>query len=124
MGISDFEFKVRELHEGTVTRYRNSIPRKAVDELIERIIKTFIALQKSEDNKTSQTTKADRIRALTDEELAKLIQVECPPTGIDACAETCTACWLRWLQQPVDAIVLEDLCAKSEIKLQEENDNE
>lgn len=69
-------------------------------------------------------TNADKIRALTDEQLAERLQeFECPPTGIDACAETCTACWLRWLQQPVDAIVLKNLCAKSGIKL-EEDENE
>lgn len=77
-----------------------------------------------EEDKIAQMTEADRIRAMTDEELVELMMGGCPPTGIDACAETCTKCWLKWLQQPVDAIVLEDLCAKGEIKLQEENDNE
>lgn len=124
MGISEFEFKVRGLHEGTVTRYKNSIPRKDVDELIERIIKTFIALQRSEDNKTAQTTNIDRIKAMTNEELAEILKdQECPPNGVDSCAEDCKTCWLQWLQQPVDAIALENLCARRGIKL-EEGENE
>lgn len=70
-------------------------------------------------------TNADRIRSMTDEKLAEILQEhDCPPIGLDACAETCTICWLRWLQQPVDAIALEDLCAKSGIELQEDRSNE
>ena len=66
-------------------------------------------------------TNAEKIRSMTDIELAERLQeFECPPTGIDACAKTCTMCWLEWLQQPVDAIILEDYLAKSEIKLQED----
>lgn len=70
-------------------------------------------------------TKADKIRAMTDEELAEKFQeYDCPPDGVDIpCSEDCTTCWLRWLQQPVDAIALENLCTKSGIEL-EENDNE
>lgn len=38
---------------------------------------------------------ADRIRAMSDEELAKWLEYE----GGGACAEVCG--WLKWLQQPV-----------------------
>ena len=39
-------------------------------------------------------TNADRIRAMSDEELAKFLEYE----GGGACAEVCG--WLDWLQQP------------------------
>ena len=50
-------------------------------------------------------TNADRIRSMTDEELAKTLgdKCICPPTS--GCAEVCgdcVACWLEWLQQPAE----------------------
>ena len=39
---------------------------------------------------------ADRIRAMSDEELAKWLEYE----GGGACAEVCG--WLNWLQQPAE----------------------
>ena len=50
-------------------------------------------------------TNADRIRSMTDEELAKIIgdKCICPPTS--ECAKfcgDCVACWLEWLQQPAE----------------------
>ena len=41
-----------------------------------------------------QETNADRIRRMSDEELAKFLEYE----GGGACAEVCG--WLDWLQQP------------------------
>ena len=41
-------------------------------------------------------TNADRIRAMSDEELAKWLEYE----GGGACAEVCG--WLNWLQQPAE----------------------
>ena len=62
-----------------------------------------------ESGKKTQMTNADRIRAMTDEELAEILQEqECPPNGVNTCAETCTICWLRWLQQPVDGIIMDE----------------
>ena len=56
----------------------------------------------------SQTpSNADRIRSMSDEELADLINREisyCAPTSGD-CEKTsndCKACWLEWLQQPAE----------------------
>lgn len=50
-------------------------------------------------------TNADRIRSMTDEELAKIIgdKCICPPTSECAnfCGD-CVACWLEWLQQPAE----------------------
>ena len=41
MGITDFEFKVRGLLEAKLIKYRNSIPRKAVIELLEKTIQVY-----------------------------------------------------------------------------------
>ena len=51
-------------------------------------------------------TNADRIRAMSDEELAELIyrRHTCPPgKGYLDCkiSDTCDKCWVDWLQQPV-----------------------
>lgn len=50
-------------------------------------------------------TNADRIRAMTDEELAKILgdKCICPPTYEcpKVCGD-CVACWLEWLQQPAE----------------------
>ena len=45
-------------------------------------------------------TNADRIRAMTDKELAKIITGECPPGGAK-CNRRCGTCWLEWLRSPV-----------------------
>lgn len=57
-----------------------------------------------------QKTNADRIRAMTDEELAELMEdkgdcppIECPHDGEGAKVTRldCKACWLDWLKQEV-----------------------
>ena len=48
---------------------------------------------------------ADRIRSMSDDELAKLLDYElgCPVTGDCAkMSKDCKACWLEWLQQPAE----------------------
>ena len=50
-------------------------------------------------------TNADKIRHMTDEELAMLLQPTCPPC--DRChigdeIKDCYKCWLDWLKQEVD----------------------
>ena len=51
-----------------------------------------------------EPTNADRIRAMSDEELSELIDREtdsCAPTGdCEKMSRDCKACWLEWLQQP------------------------
>ena len=46
----------------------------------------------------------DRVRAMSDEEIAKLFYANCPPKRIstDICdsMNDCTECWLDWLNQP------------------------
>ena len=57
-------------------------------------------------------TNADKIRAMTDEELAVVLRDncgnrECPPYHVtdlfpdDECLESCKMCWLDWLKQEV-----------------------
>ena len=46
-------------------------------------------------------TNADRIRAMSDEELADV--VVCPHTGKwDLCRDNCKKCRLEWLKKPAD----------------------
>jgi hypothetical protein len=47
-------------------------------------------------------TKADRIRAMSDEELAEFISdCGCPNHSMD-CMKSCKDCTLKWLKQPVE----------------------
>ena len=48
---------------------------------------------------------ADKIRSMSDEELAKVMErmLGCPVTGDCAkMSRDCNACWLNWLQQPAE----------------------
>lgn len=47
-------------------------------------------------------TNADRIRAMSDEELARQFGAQCPKTVKRVCDKRCHLCWLEWLQQPVE----------------------
>ena len=50
-------------------------------------------------------TNADRIRAMSDEELAKIIERELGCTATGDCEKMyrdCNSCWLDWLQQPAE----------------------
>lgn len=46
-------------------------------------------------------TNADRIRSMSDEELAEVVSTTCPTKGCPLTAWDCTECWLNWLKQPV-----------------------
>lgn len=53
--------------------------------------------------KIRQQTNADRIRAMTDEELAEFLPgkkfgYNCPPEH-EGCLGECVPCWLKWLKQ-------------------------
>lgn len=53
--------------------------------------------------RTEPVTNADKIRAMNDEELAKVMErmLGCPVTGdCKKMLEDCNDCWLDWLQQP------------------------
>ena len=51
-------------------------------------------------------TNADRIRAMSDEELADVIRDGscCPDGYAEKCCsfDTCNACWVEWLKQPAE----------------------
>ena len=48
-------------------------------------------------------TNGDRIRAMTDEELAEFFKdYTCPSYPIERCCGYCKGCWLEWLRSPVD----------------------
>ena len=52
-----------------------------------------------------QKTNADKIRAMNDEELAKVMErmLGCPVTGdCKKMLEDCNDCWLEWLQQTAE----------------------
>ena len=53
------------------------------------------------DERKRKQTNADRIRSMSDEELAKILGYKCicPPTS--ECVD-CVACWLEWLQHPAE----------------------
>lgn len=56
--------------------------------------------------RTVEPTNADKIRSMTDEELASLFsdfrhEHWCPPDAGD-CVEYCTDCWLAWLKQEIN----------------------
>lgn len=51
--------------------------------------------------KVKPKTNSDRIRAMTDEELAKILNGGCPPGA--KCYGRCGTCWLEWLRSPVES---------------------
>lgn len=47
-------------------------------------------------------TNADRIRAMTDEELAKILaEYRCVKKALHCMEVDCTQCWLDWLKQEI-----------------------
>lgn len=46
------------------------------------------------------TTNADRIRRMSDEELAYQFGAQCPKGRKRECDKLCHKCWLEWLRQP------------------------
>lgn len=51
--------------------------------------------------KVKPKTNSDRIRSMTDEELAKILNGGCPQGGAK-CYGRCGACWLDWFRSPVE----------------------
>ena len=46
---------------------------------------------------------ADRIRAMNDEELARMLnRADCPPNTSCNDGQRCIKCWMEWLQQPAE----------------------
>ena len=48
-------------------------------------------------------TNAQKIRSMSDEELAKKLQYMCPDSGeCEKMSNDCKACWLDWLNQSAE----------------------
>lgn len=45
-------------------------------------------------------TNADKIRSMTDEELARAMDMVCPPDTACNDGQQCIKCWIEWLKQP------------------------
>lgn len=57
--------------------------------------------------KMTKQSNADRIRAMSDEELAVMFfnyhfSFTCPEQGRHECKESCMDCWLDWLKEEVE----------------------
>lgn len=52
--------------------------------------------------KASQITNADKIRSMTDEELARVMDMVCPPDTACNDGQQCIKCWIEWLKQPAE----------------------
>lgn len=49
-------------------------------------------------------TNADRIRTMSDKELAERLCAMICPDVHGLCDEECKNCWLKWLQQPAEEV--------------------
>ena len=47
-------------------------------------------------------TNADRLRAMSDKEMAYQFGAQCPKGRKRECDKRCSQCWLEWLQQPCE----------------------
>lgn len=52
------------------------------------------------DNK--KPANGDKIRNMTDEELARAMDMVCPPDTACNDGQQCIKCWIEWLKQPVE----------------------
>lgn len=51
-------------------------------------------------------TNGDCIRSMSNEELAEILKMECPPrvkVG-HSCPYSCENCWLNWLNKPAESV--------------------
>lgn len=77
------------------------------DDIVERVIDEATykgkTIREWADLLTNPKTNADRIRAMSDEELVDWICGICPTSVPFDCDHGCKICWLDWLQQEVDS---------------------
>ena len=72
----------------------------------DRALKAFHSNQVADRTVASTHTNADRIRAMTDEELAGwILRQVCCPDDRDGCRSTCTECWLAWLREEAEDVL-------------------
>ena len=56
-------------------------------------------------------TNADRIRAMSDEELAKILGDKCicpPASECEKLCGDCDVCWMEWLRHPAEKAINQD----------------
>ena len=82
---------------------RYTILREALDMAVK-------ALEDVTDKYVGKMTNADRIRAMSDEELAEFLDENADYCHVGLCedGETCRICCLRWLQMPTEEDKHED----------------
>ena len=75
-----------------------------VDDVPEQDWKVVMAIRKFISEIKQPITKADRIRAMSDEELAHFLSTRgCAFVNQSNCFEmSCEHCWEKWLKQPVE----------------------
>ena len=75
-------------------------------EALDMAVKALEDVHDKDVGKNEPLTNAQKIRAMSDEELAELIDREtdsCAPTrDCEKMSRDCKACWLEWLQQPAE----------------------
>ncbi len=49
-----------------------------------------------------KVTNADKIRSMTDEKLARVMDMVCPPDTACNDGQQCIKCWIEWLKQPIN----------------------
>lgn len=73
----------------------------ALIEAIKENVKQDIKQEMERLRKEQKTqTNADKIRSMTDEELARVMDMVCPPDTACNNGQQCIKCWIDWLKQP------------------------
>lgn len=73
----------------------------ALIEAIKENVKQYIKQEMEWLRKEQKTqTNADKIRSMTDEELARAMDMVCPPDTACNDGQQCIKCWIDWLKQP------------------------
>lgn len=93
---------VDSIREDVLTKYRNSIPRKAFEEAMSRIATEVICSAESAPDDIRPGIEIIKQPDISAGELANLLSGHCPPyakgVGFVHCDDhSCRACWLSWL---------------------------
>ena len=73
------------------------------DEVFKRFVEIHDTQSRASvpNNIKTPCTNADKIRSMTDEELARSMDMVCPPDTACNDGQQCIKCWIDWLKQPV-----------------------
>ena len=107
---------LRKTFSSQLEKEENHFGRMHLQTTIDAIDMAISAIRQQEHfrdltKKVEPLTNAQKIRAMSDKELAKIIEHElgCPVTGnCEKMSRDCKACWLDWLQQPAEEDKHED----------------